>query len=150
MPSSYQPRQGGVIEVVSEKAMAEIVSDLNKRPASTEYVEPEDKFINEYIQQNSKRIQVVLHISRSDRIDRCFCLECFLDVNQRFVVPRSRSRWPTSSSEETTTSGTSRECASAIRSERMGRTSEATETKNANSKRKSNSPSGSFTAIGFF
>ena len=65
MPSSYQPRQGGVIEVVSEKAMAEIVSDLNKRPASTEYIEPEDKFINEYIQQNSKRIQVVLHLPRS-------------------------------------------------------------------------------------
>ena len=65
MPSSYQPRQGGVIEVVSEKAAADIVSDLNKRPVSTEYIEPEDKFIDEYIQQNSKRIQVPLHASAS-------------------------------------------------------------------------------------
>ncbi|CAF0771391.1 unnamed protein product [Rotaria sp. Silwood1] len=57
MPSLYQPRRGGSIEVVSEKAASEIVTDLEKRPDSTEYIEPEEKFINDYIQQNSKRIQ---------------------------------------------------------------------------------------------
>ncbi len=58
MPASYQPRRGGLIEVVSEKAASEIVVDLNKRPDSTEFVDREEEFINEYIQQNSKRIQV--------------------------------------------------------------------------------------------
>lgn len=58
MPSLYRPRKGGSIEVVSEKAAAELVSDLTIRPDSTEYVEPEEKFINDYIQQNAKRIQV--------------------------------------------------------------------------------------------
>ncbi|CAF3849009.1 unnamed protein product [Rotaria magnacalcarata] len=57
MPSLYRPRRGGSIEVVSEKAASDILVDLNKRPDSTEFVEPADKFINEYIQQNSKRIQ---------------------------------------------------------------------------------------------
>ncbi|CAF4199036.1 unnamed protein product [Rotaria sp. Silwood2] len=57
MPSLYQPRRGGSIEVVSEKAASEIVTDLTKRSDSTEYIEPEEKFINDYIQQNSKRIQ---------------------------------------------------------------------------------------------
>jgi hypothetical protein len=64
MPSVYQPRRGGLIEVVSEKAASEVVADPAKRPDSTEYVGPEDKFINDYIQQNSKRIQVEL-FSRS-------------------------------------------------------------------------------------
>jgi hypothetical protein len=58
MPSLYQPRRGGLIEVVSEKAASEIVADLTKRPDSTEYVDREEEFINEYIQQNAKRIQV--------------------------------------------------------------------------------------------
>lgn len=60
MPSSYQPRRGGLIEVVSEKAASEIVTDLTKRPdtATSELVDNEEEFINEYIQQNSKRIQV--------------------------------------------------------------------------------------------
>lgn len=58
MPSLYRPRPGGSIEIVEEKAAANVLTDLNKRPESNEYVEPEDKFINDYIQQNSKRIQV--------------------------------------------------------------------------------------------
>ncbi|CAM2708142.1 unnamed protein product [Rotaria socialis] len=57
MPSLYRPRRGGSIEIVSEKAASDILVDLNKRPGSAEFVEPADKFINEYIQQNSKRIQ---------------------------------------------------------------------------------------------
>jgi hypothetical protein len=58
MPSCYQPRRGGTIEVVSEKAASEVVADVTGRSDSTEFVDPEDKFINEYIQQNAKRIQV--------------------------------------------------------------------------------------------
>lgn len=58
MPSFYQARPGGVIQVIEEKTASEIVTDLNKRAESGEYVEPEEKFINDYIQQNSKRIQV--------------------------------------------------------------------------------------------
>jgi len=60
MPSFYQPRQGGLIEVVSEKAASEIVVDLTKKSDSTEFLDREEEFINEYIQQNSKRIQVEL------------------------------------------------------------------------------------------
>lgn len=66
MPSLYQPRPGGSIQIVEEKAAADVVTDLNKRPESNEYVDPEDKFINDYIQQNSKRIQV-------KREEFCFC-----------------------------------------------------------------------------
>ena len=58
MPTFYQPQRGGLIEVVSEKVASEIAVDLSKRPDSTEYVNPEEKFINDYIQQNSKRTQV--------------------------------------------------------------------------------------------
>ncbi len=60
MPSFYQPRQGGLIEVVSEKAASEIVLDLTKKSDSTEFLDRAEEFINEYIQQNSKRIQVEL------------------------------------------------------------------------------------------
>ena len=60
MPSFYQARRGGSIQVVEEKAAAEVLTDLNQRPDSSAYVEPEEKFINDYIQQNSKRIQVDL------------------------------------------------------------------------------------------
>jgi hypothetical protein len=60
MPSFYQPRRGGLIEVVSEKAASEIVVDLTKKSDSTEFLDREEEFINEYIQQNSKRIQVEL------------------------------------------------------------------------------------------
>jgi hypothetical protein len=58
MPSFYQPQQGGLIEVVSDKAASEIVADLTKRPDSHEFVDREEEFINEYIQQNTKRTQV--------------------------------------------------------------------------------------------
>jgi len=58
MPSLYQPQRGGSIKVVSEKAASEIVVDLTKRPDSSEFVDREEEFINEYIQQNTKRIQV--------------------------------------------------------------------------------------------
>jgi hypothetical protein len=58
MPAFYQPRRGGVIEVVSETTASEILADSEENPDSTEHVGPEDKFIDEYIQQNSKRIQV--------------------------------------------------------------------------------------------
>jgi hypothetical protein len=58
MPSLYQPQRGGSIKVVSEKAASELVVDLTKRPDSSEFVDREEEFINEYIQQNTKRIQV--------------------------------------------------------------------------------------------
>lgn len=58
MPSLYHPRKGGSIEVISEKAANDVVIDLNQRPDSTEFIEPEDKYINEYIQQNARRIEV--------------------------------------------------------------------------------------------
>ena len=58
MPSFYQARPGGVIQIVEEKAASDVLTDLNRRPDSSEYIEPEEKFINDYIQQNSKRIQV--------------------------------------------------------------------------------------------
>ena len=58
MRSFYQPKRGGSIEVVSEKAASEIVVDLNQRADSSESVDREEEFINEYIQQNAKRIQV--------------------------------------------------------------------------------------------
>ncbi len=59
MPSFYQPRRGGLIEVVSEKAASDIVVDLNKKSdSSTEFVDREQEFIDDYIQQNAKRIQV--------------------------------------------------------------------------------------------
>ncbi|CAF0881626.1 unnamed protein product [Rotaria sordida] len=66
MPSLCQPRRGGSIEVVSEKAVSEILTDLTQRPDSTVYVEPEEKFINDYIQQNSKRIQSASSSVRTD------------------------------------------------------------------------------------
>jgi hypothetical protein len=58
MPSSYQARQGGVIEIVDEQAAAEIVTDLTQQSTSTENVEAEAKFINEYMRVNANRIQV--------------------------------------------------------------------------------------------
>jgi hypothetical protein len=58
MPSLYQPQRGGSIKVVAEKAASELVVDLTKRPDSSEFVDREEEFINEYIQQNTKRIQV--------------------------------------------------------------------------------------------
>jgi hypothetical protein len=68
MPAFYQPRRGGLIEVVSEKTAAEVLVDLNKRPDSTEFIDREEEFINEYIQQNSKRIQVASFPFFSDRL----------------------------------------------------------------------------------
>lgn len=58
MPTSYQPKQGGSIEIVSEKAVSDILLDLNKRPDSSDTIDREEDFINAYIQQNNKRIQV--------------------------------------------------------------------------------------------
>lgn len=58
MPAFYQPRRGGLIEVVSEQGASEVVADLTKRPDSSDFVDREEEFINEYIQQNAKRIQV--------------------------------------------------------------------------------------------
>jgi hypothetical protein len=58
MPAFYQPRRGGSIEVASEKAAEEVLVDLNKRTDSTDFIDREEEFINQYIQQNVKRVQV--------------------------------------------------------------------------------------------
>lgn len=58
MSGARRTRGNDSIEIVSEQAAAEMIVDLNKRPDSTIYVEPEEKFINNYIQQNCKRIEV--------------------------------------------------------------------------------------------
>jgi hypothetical protein len=85
MPSFYQPRQGGFIEVVSEKAASEILVDLTKRPAdSTELVDREEEFINEYIQQNAKRIQVECSFCFRS-IQRKY-LECIIKFNSWFIT----------------------------------------------------------------
>lgn len=60
MPTSYQPKRGGSIEIVSEKAVSDILLDLHKRPESSETIDREEEFINAYVQQNNKRIQVQL------------------------------------------------------------------------------------------
>ena len=60
MPTSYQPKRGGSIEIVSEKVVSDILLDLHKRPESSETIDREEEFINAYIQQNNKRIQVQL------------------------------------------------------------------------------------------
>jgi hypothetical protein len=70
MPSLYQPRRGGLIEVVAEQAASDIAVDVAKRPDSTEGVHHNEKFINDYIQQNSKRIQV----------EPCFLLQVTLCI----------------------------------------------------------------------
>ncbi|UJR37085.1 hypothetical protein I4U23_029789 [Adineta vaga] len=57
MPSLYQPRRGGLIEIVAEQAASDIAVDLDKKDDSNEDEQPEEKFITNYIQQNSKRIQ---------------------------------------------------------------------------------------------
>lgn len=58
MPPFYQPRRGGVIEVVCDKGAEEVLVDLTKEDDSTECGKREEEYINEYIQYNSKRIQV--------------------------------------------------------------------------------------------
>jgi len=88
MPSLYQPRRGGSIKVVSEKAASEIVVDLTKRPDSSEFVDREEKFINEYIQQNTKRIQVessspILRVFSLYKINN---LECIIKHNKWFII----------------------------------------------------------------
>lgn len=59
MPASYQPKRGGSIEIASEKAVSDILLDLNQRPDSSEIIDREEEFINAYIQQNNKRVQVL-------------------------------------------------------------------------------------------
>lgn len=55
MPSLHQPRRGGQIEVVDKRAATDVAAaeddDGGEAP-------PEEKFINEYLQRNTKRIQV--------------------------------------------------------------------------------------------
>ena len=58
MPSLYQPRRGGLIEIVSEQAASDVAVDLDKGDDATEEEQLEEKFINNYIQHNVKRIQV--------------------------------------------------------------------------------------------
>ncbi|CAF0950872.1 unnamed protein product [Adineta ricciae] len=57
MPSLYQPRRGGLIEIVSEQAASDVAVDLDKGDGATEDKQLEEKFINNYIQHNVKRIQ---------------------------------------------------------------------------------------------
>ncbi|CAF0772862.1 unnamed protein product [Adineta steineri] len=57
MSTLYQPKRGGVIEVVSEEAASDLVVDVAKKSDSLEDTHPEEKFINDYIKQNSKRVQ---------------------------------------------------------------------------------------------
>lgn len=59
MPPFYQPRRGGIIEVASEQAVQNILDESTKESdTNDECFNREEEFINEYIQQNSKRIQV--------------------------------------------------------------------------------------------
>jgi hypothetical protein len=88
MPSLYQPRRGGSIKVLSEKAASEILVDLTKRPDSSEFVDREEEFINEYIQQNTKRIQVepsspILMLFSFYEINN---LECIIKHNKWFII----------------------------------------------------------------
>lgn len=58
MPPFYQPRRGGIIEVASEQAVQNILDESTKESdTNDECFNREEEFINEYIQQNSKRIQ---------------------------------------------------------------------------------------------
>lgn len=92
MPSLYQPRRGGVIEVVSEQAASDIAVDFDKSDDATEDEKLEEKFLNNYIQHNSKRIQVEIFPLKSfDRVKKINCLECIVKSKDG-IIARISSR----------------------------------------------------------
>jgi hypothetical protein len=61
MACSYRARRGGTIEVISEKAASELLSEPHERYDTNRSTKHDDDFIADFMQQNNKRIQVIMH-----------------------------------------------------------------------------------------